>query len=232
MNPHELDTKRLLRLAHANGIRHGAMNFWVGMLSNVLDPVGPTTRILEFGSTGSEFFRLLCLAFEYREAIGVLLTVDGPDHSHEWPRPSGPECRFVSEDIISTIAPQVDIAFSQEVFSLVPDLTLHAKLVHSLLAPEGVYYATLGWHLDNPATTRFAASRAAAGKPFHGHHLADITDAFQEAGFEVGFKRLPVPYFLIHDRAIVASRFGSIPGMIDALHDWKILFQFRKGSVR
>lgn len=227
-----LDTTNLLWRAHANGIHHGAINFWVGMLSSVLDPVGSTTRVLEFGSTGSEFFRLLHLAFEYKEATGILLAVDGPDRSAEWLRPSGPACRFVHEDAGVSLETPADIAFSQEIVSLLPDLRAHAANMRALLSPSGVYYATVGWHLDNPATASYAASRASEGKPFHGHCLADITAAFEAEEFEVGFKRLQVPYFLIHDRAIATSRFGGVARMMEALQDWKVLFQFRKWRPR
>lgn len=227
-----LDTTGLLWRAHASGIHHGAINFWSGMLSCVLDPIDASTRVLEFGCTGSEFLRFLHLAFEFREATGVLLTVDGPDRSADWVKVIGPGCRFVTEEEAANLTAVADIAFAQETFSLLPDLAAHAGAMERLLAPYGVYYATVGWHLDNPATVTYAHTQAASGKPFWGHRLADIVATFEGAGFEVGFKRLPIPYFLMHNSAIATSRFGGIANMLEALHDWKILFQFRKWGPR
>jgi len=229
MTPAPLDFKRVLWRAHADGIHHGSINFWAGMLACLLDPVSSETRILEFGSTGSEFLRFFHLAYEYREAAGILLSSDGPDHSAGWCLPEGPTCFFVPEEAAASLASGWHLAFTQETFSLLPDLEAHARLIDGLLAADGVYYATFGWHLDNPETERYAASRKAAGKPFFAHTLSGVVAAFEQSGFEVGFKRLPVPYFFMHSPP-VATRFGGVPTMIEALSDWKILFQFRKWS--
>ena len=144
--------------------------------------------------------------------------------------PADVACRFISESAIDAEMPMFDLAFSHEVFSLLPDLETHADVVRRLLAPNGVYYSAFGWHGDNPHSSRQAKIRNEKGLPFHPHSLDAVAETFHRAGFEVGYKRLPMPYFMIYEPTLVNRRFGSVSEMIACLQDHKVLFSFRKGG--
>jgi len=225
-----VDVKDLLERAHAHGLGDGFLPFWAGMLAEVLGKVAPSAFVLEFGSTGPNFLQLVNLAFPYRSALGVVLDVDKMEHFTTWPMKTATPCRFVGESAVALEAGSVDFAFSHEVFSLLPDLKAHATLAWRLLSNSGVYYAAIGWHGDNPHTARQAKLRLEKGLPFHPHTLDVIAQAFHAVGFEVGFKRLPMPYFMVYDPNLVSRRFGTATEMISCLQDHKILFSFRKGG--
>lgn len=220
--------KALLHKAHEQGLGDGFLPFWAGMLAEVLDPVDLSTLILEFGSTNSKFLQLAYLASPYKVALGVVLDVDGITGFEKWTAPGDVACRFISESAIDAEVRTFDLAFSHEVFSLLPDLEAHANLAWRLLATDGVYYAAFGWHGDNPHSSRQAKIRIEKGLPFHLHSLDSVAETFDRAGFEVGYKRLPMPYFMVYDPTLVSRRFGSVAEMIACLQDHKVLFSFRK----
>lgn len=227
-----LEMKALLHKAHDCGLGDGFLPFWAGMLAEVLVPVGMSTSILEIGSTNSKFLHLAYLALPYKAALGVVLDVEGITGFEKWTTPEDVACRFVSESAIDAKETMFDLAFSHEILSLLPDLEAHANVAWQLLAENGVYYAAFGWHGDNPHTSRQAKIRNEKGLPFYPHSLDSVAEAFHKVGFEVGYKRLPMPYFMVYDPALVSRRFGSVAEMIACLQDYKVLFSFRKGGGR
>jgi hypothetical protein len=225
-----VETKSLLGMAHTHGLSDGFLPFWAGMLAEVLVSVRPSAMVVEFGSTNSKFLQFVNLAFPYKAALGIVLDVDRITDFETWPIPKDVPCRFVSESALDAETGPFDVAFSHEVFSLLPDLLAHANVAWRMLAPDGVYYAAFGWHGDNPHSSRQATLRNEKGLPFHPHSLDLVASTFHGVGFEVGYKRLPLPYFMVYDPTLVSRRFGSVAEMINCLQDHKILFSFRKGG--
>lgn len=228
-----IDVKGLLRKAHAHGLGDGFLPFWAGMLAEVLSEIPRSATVLEYGSTGSQFLQVVDLAFPYRSGVGVVLDVDRIEDFTSWTMNTATQCRFVTESAaaVDLEASSVDCAFSHEIFSLFTDLQAHSAAVWRLLSDGGVYYAAIGWHGNNPHTARQSKLRSDKGLPFHLHTLDTIAQTFHAAGFEVGFKRLPMPYFMVYDPNLVSRRFGAVTEMISCLQDHKILFSFRKGGV-
>ncbi len=225
-----VEMKAILQKAHEHGLGDGFLPFWAGMIAEVPVPVGPSTLVLEFGSTNPKFLQLVSLALPYKAAMGVVLDVDRLAGFETWPAPGNVPCRFISESALGAEAGPFNLAFSHEVFSLLPDLFAHADVAWRLLAPDGVYYAAFGWHGDNPHSSRQAKLRNEKGLPFHSHSLDSVAETFHRVGFEVGYKRLPMPYFMVYDPTSVSRRFGSVAEMIACLQDHKVLFSFRKGG--
>ncbi|MEI7993457.1 MAG: hypothetical protein WCH01_01010 [Methylococcaceae bacterium] len=221
----ELDFKKLLHLAHAHNLGDSFLPFWAGMLSEVLCTIKPTTNILELGSTNTKFLQFIRLAYPYHEGLGVILDVDNIDASEI---KADDTCRFISESMLDSEERQFDIAFSHEIFSLVSNIHLHAETAWHHLAPDGVYYAAFGWHKDNPCSSRQAKLRSDRNLPFYLYQLDYIAATFYEMGFEVGYKRLAIPYFMVYDPQVVNRRFGGVADMITSLQDHKVLFSFRK----
>jgi hypothetical protein len=200
------------------------------MLAEVLTPIGPTSSVLEFGATNASFLRFVHLAYPFRTGLGVILDVDAIKGYEAWPVGGETSCRFISESSLESETGLFDVAFSHEVFSLISDLSTHAKVVWRMLAPGSTYYAAFGWHGNNPYISRQAKLRNDRNLPFHPHQLDSVADAFHAVGFEVGYKRLVMPYFMMYDPQLVRRRFGGVTEMIECLQEHKILFSFRKES--
>ena len=223
-----LDRKNILWKAHDKGLHDGFINFWMGMIEDVIDKVTPDTTLIEFGSINSNFLRFIHLAFPYRKATGVLLDVDKIESEIEWPVPSDTQVSFINESSISSSLPRHDIGFSQEIFSLLPDLEEHAHIMWKLLETDGVYYASFGWHSDNPSSSLQKKLRASKDQPYYSYSLDEVAETFHRVGFEVGFKRLRLPYYMIYEPQMVSSRYGNVNQIISCLQDHKVLFSFRK----
>lgn len=228
MSNDSLNMKSLLQRAHSQGIRHGFIPFWAAMLSEVLEPVRLDARVLEFGMQCPDFLRLAYLAYPYAEGVGVILDIDRKASATQSPTSECPRLRFLDETAAESESAGFDLAFSHEILGLLPDLHKHATVMRQLLSPGGVYYAAFGWHGDNPITSIQASIRAEQGLPFHPHPLGEVAATFHSVGFEVSFKRLPLPYFLVYEPEITFRRFGGVPEMISCLQDQKVLFAFRK----
>lgn len=214
--------------SHSQNLHDGFINFWQGIFEDVLDPLTPHTKIIEFGSLNSKFLQFAHIHFPYQKATGVLLEIDGDQNPTQWIVPPRTQTIFLKENQLSTYNESHDIAFSQEIFSLISDLELHAKTVWNSLGPNGVYYATFGWHSDNPTTKLQEKLRLERKQPFFNYSLDTIALIFHKVGFEVGFKRLSLPYYMIYEPNLIEKRFGNINQMISGLQDHKILFSFRK----
>ncbi len=222
------DKRDILWRAHSQGLHDGFINFWRGMFEDVLDPLSPNTKIIEFGSTSSRFLQFAHLHFAFQQAVGILLDVDGNQDTSTWVKPANAQVDFLREFELPTIDQHYDIAFSQEIFSLLSNLEQHAQIVWNTLGPTGVYYASFGWHADNPSTGLQQQLRTTRNQPFYSHDLDKVAAVFHSVGFEVGFKRLTLPYYMIYEPNMVVKRFGSVSHMISGLQDHKILFSFRK----
>lgn len=220
-----LDWKVLLRRSHARRIFHGSIGYYLSMLTEVLDPWPPDGAVLEYGSVGAEFLLLAHLAFEFSEAVGLVLPGDGP--SERWSQTAGLPCRYKPADTFHATANSFDAAFSQEVLGFVPDVKEHARLLFNWLKPGAVYYAVYGWHAENPRVGSRIGRLKESGRTLYGHSLEDVALAFHAAGFEVNVKRLPVLYGVVYDPGI-AKLNGGLTALLEDTHEHKVLFRCRK----
>lgn len=225
-----MDKKEIIWEAHRRGLHDGFINFWMGMLDDVLEDFNLKTKVFEYGALNSKFLEFLEIVCEAKNGLGVVMAVDDKHDHHDWSKGKTGNLAFVSE---SDIEPkyEFDIGFSQEIFSLMPDLSAHAKQIWDMLSPTGIYYAAFGWHTENPCTVRQQTMRSRKGQPFYLHALDDVAKSFHAQGFEVGVKRLTLPYFMIYDPQVTPARYGTVEDMIRCQQDHKILFSFRKWNA-
>lgn len=222
-----MDKKKIIWEAHLRGLHDGSINFWMGMLDDVLEDTTQGLKIFEYGALNSKFLEFLEIACEVKEGLGIVMQVDDKQNHDTWSSGRTRNLVFASESYVQPTH-AFDIGFSQEVFSLIPDLTAHARYVWDMLSPTGVYYSAFGWHAENPYTIKQQVLRSQKGQPFHLYSLDEIVQEFHAQGFEVGVKRLTLPYFLIYDPQVTLARYGKIEDMINCQQDHKILFSFRK----
>jgi hypothetical protein len=218
-----LDWKSLLRRAHARKIYHGSMSFYLALLGEVREAWPPEGTVLEYGAVGSEFLRLVHLAFEYGEAIGLLLGADDPVGAKCWPPPTGPRCRFASAANGPVAPASVDVAFSQEVLGLLPDLTAHARDMFDWLRGGAYYYAAFGWHAAAPRYPSRAKRLQEREVALHAHTLDGAAAALHAAGFEVAVKRLPVTCGVVYDPNTAVAN-GNLAALLEDVHEHKYLF--------
>ena len=222
-----MDKKKIIWEAHLRGLHDGSINFWMGILEDVLEDTSQGLKVFEYGALNSKFLEFLEIACEITEGLGIVMPVDDRHNHDTWPSGRTQSLVFASE-FHSQPTNAFDIGFSQEVFSLIPDLPAHAQYIWNMLSPTGVYYSAFGWHAENPFTIKQQGLRSQKGQPFYLHSLNEVVHAFHAQGFEVGIKRLALPYFLIYDPQITPARYGTIEDMIRCRQDHKILFSFRK----
>ncbi|WP_031597218.1 hypothetical protein [Ferrovum myxofaciens] len=222
-----MNKKEIIWAAHSRGLHDGFINFWMGMLDDVLEDSTQERRVFEYGAMNARFLEFLEIALVVKEGKGIVMQADDREQHHVWSRGVGQNLSFTTESKVAAVQ-NFDIGFSQEIFSLMPDLTEHARRIWNMLSPTGVYYATFGWHKDNPCSARQAALRQRKDQPFYSYTLDEVVEVFHGKGFEVGVKRLTLPYFMIYDPQVTPARYGSVGDMISCLQDHKILFSFRK----
>ena len=222
-----MDKKKIIWEAHLRGLHDGAINFWMGMLDDVLEDTGQELEVFEYGALSSKFLEFLEIVCEIRAGLGVVIPVDDKQNHHTWSSGKSQKLMFASESQTQP-AHTFDIGFSQEVFSLMADLPAHARFIWDMLSPTGVYYSTFGWHTENPCTVRQQSLRSKKSQPFYLYSLDEVAQAFHAQGFEVGVKRLTLPYFMIYDPQITPGRYGNVENMILCQQDHKILLSFRK----
>jgi len=222
-----MDKKQIIWEAHRRGLHDGFINFWMGMLEEVLEDTAQGQRVFEYGALNSRFLEFLEISCSIEDGKGIVMQLDEGLQHQTWSSGESKKLAFALESEVVP-AHNFDIGFSQEIFSLVSDLPRHANYIWDMLSPQGVYYSTFGWHNDNPCTAKQAALRNQKGQPFYLHSLDEVVQAFHRQGFEVGVKRLTLPYFMIYDPQVTPVRYGSIGDMINCLQDQKLLFSFRK----
>jgi hypothetical protein len=222
-----MDKKKVIWEAHHRGLHDGFINSWMGVLDDILEDLSQELRIFEYGAQHSKFLEFMEIACPLKEGLGIVMPVDNQENLHTWPTGKTQHLKFLSE---SQVQPNqtFDIGLSQEVFSLIPDLTKHASFIWNILSPTGVCYSTFGWHATNPYIAKQKVLRNKKGLPFYMYTLDDVVNAFHAQGFEVGFKRLTLPYFMIYDTHITPTRYGGVEDMINCQQDHKVLFSFRK----
>lgn len=220
-----MDKIKIIHEAHKRGLHDGQINFWMGILSEVLEDINGMQRVFEYGALNSKFLEFLEIVYSIKEGKGILMEVDTASKNFY-----SKISQTISLEAENTIVPNhaFDISFSQEIFSLISDLTSHANFIWDMLSPSGVHYATFGWHSGNPCSAKQLELRRIKGQPFYLYSLDEVVQAFHAKGFEVGVKRLTLPYFMIYDPQITPARYGSISDMISCLQDQKILLSFRK----
>ncbi|WP_199766089.1 class I SAM-dependent methyltransferase, partial [Helicobacter salomonis] len=124
-----------------------------------------------------------------------------------------------------------DAIYSQEVLYTLPNLHAHATLAFNILKDKGFYFATMGCYRENPFwAQRKEIIRTQESYPVCDYSLEEVVRAFEGVGFEVGLKKLPMEYFVIHG-AKSAREFGGVLNLLTHCHEHKLLFCFYKQST-
>lgn len=207
------------------GIHSAQITFWTAMIREVIPRHRGDEKVLEMESWDSGFLRLLYQMRPFAEAVGLSSDEQYCARAVKDLRPDAPICYGNPGSIPSE---HFDLAFSTEVFSFLPDLRHHARIVMDALRDGGEYYAAFGSHIENPLWPHRRRLLREEGNVVYDYSLEDVADAFHDVGFEVGLKRLPVDYFNLYEPAFTRKRALSLRLLVDTTYEHKMLFYFRR----
>ncbi|MEJ0063742.1 MAG: class I SAM-dependent methyltransferase [Alphaproteobacteria bacterium] len=211
--------------AEENGMEDEHDYLWQRMIEKLGDLDLTQAAVLDFGCNQGGFLRRLYQSHPYRLAVGVDIALESLARAAE--NKSAAPIRYHHASAPDPWQERYDCAFSHEVVYLLPDLAAHARQIHQVLKPGGVYYYAIGCHTENPlwpAWTKLIAETS--NLPVQDYALDDYARAFWSAGFEVSAQK-----YLIDDFIKLKPDNTYFPRVIDSLNyhvDHKILFRCRK----
>lgn len=200
---------------------------WIRMIELLSEESLKDKTVLDFGCNQGGFLRLLYAMKPYTKAIGVDIAQSTIEQAKE--RSSAIPAEFVaSADIREEgLDSQIDLAFSNEVVYLVPDLKIHAQSMKTVLKTGGAYYLALSSHTDNPLWSRWRELIAKDSTvAIQDYSLAQISDAFIDEGFSVAAQPFKPEGFLPVSRT--NEWFGTPLEVFDYYYKHKVLFRIEK----
>lgn len=200
---------------------------WIRMIELMEEKDIKDKTILDFGCNQGGFLRLLHAMKPFGKAIGVDIAQTTIEQAKA--RSEGLPATFIaSADITKEGLDQsIDIAFSNEVVYLVPDLTAHAQALKNVLKDGGVYYLSLSSHTDNPLWPRWRELIAQdSSVALQDYSLAQIADTFVDEGFSVAAQPFKPEGFLPVSRT--NEWFGTPLEVFDYYYKHKVLFRIEK----
>ena len=207
--------------AEEDAMNHEHGPFWRRMIALLVERDLFGKSVLDFGCNQGGLLRLLYHSHGYAEALGVDLAADSIARANALAGPV--PARFEVRDSLAGLEGRFDVALSQEVLYLLPDLDRHAREIHACLKPGGVYYAGIGCHTDNPEWPRWRALiEPRSNLPVQSYSLDDFNRAFAGAGFKVYAQQYRI------DEFVPLSDDGVMGGVAATLHYYdavKVLFR-------
>lgn len=162
---------------------------WKRVLEYIPEDDLRTSRILDVGCNQGGFLRMLYNQRLFKEAVGTDLARQSVDVANE--RKGDLPITYVVTAEPDKLGQSFDYAFSLAVLYLLDDLDDHARRMRQCLKPGGVYYATYADYPNNPSFPFIRESiNQKSAQPMQEYSLDTIAEAFFNAGFQVGVRRM------------------------------------------
>lgn len=200
---------------------------WIRMIALMEETDLEDKTVLDFGCNQGGFLRLLHAMKPFGKGTGIDIARTTIEQAKD--RSQGLPAEFIaSADITKEgLDNSIDIAFSNEVVYLVPDLTAHAQAIKTVLKAGGVYYLSLSSHTDNPLWLRWRKLIAQdSAVEIQDYALAQIADAFIDEGFTVAAQPFKPEGFLPVART--NDWFSTPLEVFDYYYKHKVLFRIEK----
>lgn len=212
------------------GMEAGHEPSWQAFIDHMQEDSLKGLSVLDYGCNRGGFLRLLHQKKPYASALGVDIAADSLADAES--RKGGIPASFALTKELRGKRGAFDIAFSHEVVYLLPDLKDHAREMHEVLKPGGVYYIAIGEYAENPLWERWkkVVSGFSPVAP-QTYSLQDIAKAFQDQGFEVSVRRLVCDGFLPYD-ASDGKYLHNPMELIDFMTRYMMLFRMKKLTNR
>lgn len=208
-----------------NAMNDDHMDLWLRMMRMMKEQNLADKSVLDFGCNQGGFLKELHKRHPFKEAVGVDIAEASIETANM--NLDGEPIDYMHAGLLHKQTGKFDIAFSHEVMYLLSDLREHAKLIKSCLKEEGVYYAAIGCHTDNPLWPSWKKLISSySNVPVHSYSLDDYAEAFFREGFSVSARP-----FAMDDFITMKSHneyFPKIKDSIDYYMEHKVFFRFYK----
>lgn len=172
---------------------------WKDILDNVFDIDLSGKKVLDFGCNRGGFLKMLHDRFGLEKGVGVDLAQTSINVANS--RIKSEPLKYIATTDLSVLNDTFDVVTSTAVIYLIQDIQNHAKQVFNILNEGGIYYVThpdythsKGGSVLTREINKFAAVPCATNT------LDDIANAFENAGFKVGVKRLKPCGYIAHSK--------------------------------
>lgn len=209
----------------------GNLPFWISMIKESQKILTPNVKksVLDYGCGEGKFLQLFDLMDEMESGLGLeldkaLLKIANSNNKNRHI-----EYKLNQNKVLDGYKENFDVVYSQEVLYTIGDLKKHAKEIFDSLKKGGVYFATMGSHIENPLwSKRRHAIRDEERYYAYDYSIEEVASIFYNVGFEVGIKRLPVEYFLIYHPKTTREFSNSLLDLVNTSYENKMLFSFWK----
>lgn len=201
------------------------MDLWLRMIRMTPEKDLSDKTILDFGCNQGGFLKTLHRHRPYQKAIGIDIAQSSIETATL--NIEGEPVDYMNASFLGRYTDHFDIAYSHEVMYLLPDLNEHARQIKSCLKEDGVYYAVIGCHTDNPLWPEWRKLISSySNVKVQDYSLDDYANAFFKEGFSVS--ALP---FAMDEFIALKPRNEYFPKVQDSLEYYtrnKIFFRFQK----
>jgi SAM-dependent methyltransferase len=200
-------------------------DLWLRMIRMTPETELQNKTILDFGCNQGGFLKTLHRLRPFKSAIGVDIAQESLEQATL--NLAGEPIDYMNTGFLNRYTDHFDVAYSHEVLYLLSDLREHARLIKTCLKEDGVYYAAIGCHTDNPLWPEWRKLISSySNVKVQDYSLDDYADAFFREGFSVS--ALP---FAMDDFIALKPRNEYFPKVRDSLEYYtrnKIFFRFKK----
>lgn len=201
------------------------MDLWLRMIRMISEKDLSMKTILDFGCNQGGFLKTLYRHRPFHQGLGTDIAQGSLETATM--NLEGEPIEYLHTAFLDRYRQAFDIAFSHEVLYLLPDLRDHARTIKSCLKENGIYYAAIGCHTDNPLWPSWKKLISAySNVPVQDYSLNDYADAFFREGFSVSV--LP---FAMDDFIRLKPRNEYFPGVMDSIEYYtrhKVFFRIQK----
>jgi SAM-dependent methyltransferase len=203
------------------------MDLWLHMIRMMNEHDLSDKSILDFGCGQGGFLKALHKLHPYKSAVGTDIAEASLEIANG--NLDGEPIDYTHSAFLNKYPDSFDIAFSHEAMYLLADLREHAKLIKSCLKDNGVYYAAIGCHTDNPLWPNWRKLISGhSSVPVQNYSLDDFANAFFKEGFSVSVRPFAMDGFVALKQ--YNEYFPTIKDSIDYHTQHKVLFRFQKIS--
>ncbi|MBD2314404.1 methyltransferase domain-containing protein [Desertifilum sp. FACHB-1129] len=198
---------------------------WQVMIDRISEKSLEGKTVLDVGCNQGGFLRVLYQQKPFQKGIGVDVARQAIEIANN--NKKDLPIHYEARNDLEPFKSEIQVAFSHEVLYLVQDLKRHAQEMFDCLQSQGVYYAALGCHSDNPLWSNWKkVIEAESNLEVQNYSLNFIADTFRQAGFLVFAQK-----FMLNDFMLMKESSTYFPNVMDSLNyywDYKILWKFVK----
>ncbi len=204
-------------------MQHDNLPLFLVIIDRMLEKDLTGKTVMDFGCNQGLFLRILYQIREFEKGYGIDIIPESIDIANS--RITNQPIDYMVTDDLLQFENKIDIVFSHEVIYSLPDLKKHADSMKGILKNNGVYYAVIGKHTDNPLWKRWKKQfKESSADTIMDYSLDYIYDTFEKSGFDCYAQK-----FMLNDFMKIKKKkyyFETVKEGLDYYWDYKVLFRF------